>query len=376
MWFSTFVIKNLMRRPIRSVLTVMAIAIAIGSVVALVGIATGFEQTFLQIYETNKVDIIVVRAHAQQRLNSALDEVLGDKIQEIAGVRQVLPGLADMISFQQAGLLQVLVQGWVPETAVFDHLTIPSGRALKKDDGKAAMLGTILAQNLGVSVGQTVELIEGEHFTVVGIYEAHNVFEDGALIIPLKQLQRIMDRPNQVTGFSVILERQGDAALTQEVRRHIETLGSGIAALSTRDHIKGITEIQLAKGMAWLTSAIALFIGFFGMMNTMLMSVMERTREIGILRAVGWRISRVIAMVLLEAVFLSLVGAAAGTLAAFVLLRVLVHVPAVNGIIAGHIEPLLVLESVLLALLLGLVGSALPAYRATRMLPTEALRYE
>jgi putative ABC transport system permease protein len=185
-----------------------------------------------------------------------------------------------------------------------------------------------------------------------------------------------MARPGQVTGISVILTEPGSAALREEVRRRIEALAPGLKAYSVRELADSVTEIQLAKGMAWLTSTIALLIGSFGMMNTMLMSVHERTREIGILRAVGWRVERVIRMVLLEAVLLSMIGAFCGCVAAVVLLKVLTRVPAVSGFIDGHIDPLLLGYGFLIAIGVGLLGGIIPARRATRMMPTEALRHE
>jgi putative ABC transport system permease protein len=111
-------------------------------------------------------------------------------------------------------------------------------------------------------------------------------------------------------------------------------------------------------------------------MNTMVMSVHERTREIGILRAVGWRVRRVIRMVLLEAVFLSLLGAACGTLGAWAILRLLTRVPAVNGVIDGRIEPILIFYGFAIAIGVGLLGGLIPAQRAAKMMPTEALRHE
>jgi putative ABC transport system permease protein len=128
--------------------------------------------------------------------------------------------------------------------------------------------------------------------------------------------------------------------------------------------------------MAWLTSSIALFIGFFGMVNTMVMSVNERMHEIGILRALGWRVLRIVRMVILESVFLSTLGALAGIAGAIVLVRLLTRSPAVNGLIEGKVQPGLLGYGLLIAIGLGLLGSVLPAMRAAQMLPTEALRHE
>ncbi len=151
-----------------------------------------------------------------------------------------------------------------------------------------------------------------------------------------------------------------DPAAIADTRMRIERIAPGLHAMSTRDHVNSLTEIQLAKGMAWLTSAIALLIGTFGMMNTMVMSIHERTKEIGTLRAVGWRKGRVIRMILLEAFLLSVIGALAGTVGSLVLLRILTRVPVVNGLIDGRLDPLLILEGLLIAVAVGVVGGALP----------------
>jgi putative ABC transport system permease protein len=376
MWFITFIFKNITRRLLRSLLTIVAVAIAIGSVVALVGIADGFEHTFLGLYANAGVDMIVVRGSGARQMNSALDQDLGDRMKKVPGVKEVLAGLVDMVSFPEYGLYAVVLQGWEPETAVFNQITITKGRSLVRSDKRAILLGIRLAENMEKKVGDSVDVVEGEKYKVVGIYESHNVYMDGAVVMPLEELQTLMDRPRKITGFSIILDEPKDAEMVQRVKNDIEALAPALAARTTADHVKAITEIRLAKGMAWLTSVIALIIGLFGMMNTMLMSVHERTREIGILRAVGWRVSRVVRMIVMEAAVLSFLGAVCGIVGAIALVKLLTRIPAASGQIEGHIEPVIVVYALVAAVLLGLVGSILPAVRAARLMPTEALRYE
>src|SRR5262249_5390276 len=144
----------------------------------------------------------------------------------------------------------------------------------------------------------------------------------------------------------------------------------------TQKFVHGSLHIRMAHAMAWLTSVIALFIGAVSMLNTMIMSVLERVREIGILRAIGWRSSRVVRMVLGESLLLSLAGAAVGTVGAVLLTRWLTTLPTVNGLISGMVSPWVVAQGLLMALAVWLVGGTYPAWRAARMLPTEALRHE
>lgn len=379
MWFGTLILKNIVRRPLRSALTILAIALAIGSVVSLVGIANGFEGSFRKIYDRKGIDIFVLRSGTTQRLSSALPEALGDKIRKIDGVKEVIPGLLDIIALPGTDL-NVAVNGWIPESEVFSHLTLAEGRWLTLKDERAVMLGLVAARNLGKKVGDKLQIIQdGDEYEVVGIHDANNVLENGAVVLPLKELQKIMDRKGQVTAYSIILDadaKKADPDLVPKVREYVEKLDRNVSALSTKDHLAKLTELQLIKGMAWLTSAIAMLIGLFGVMNTMVMAVNERTREIGILRAVGWRPGRVMRLVLLEAVVLSLVGAVLGMVGAVVLVRVLTKLPMASNVIDGNIGGIFFVYGFAMALVVGLIGGILPARRAAKMLPTVALRQE
>jgi len=226
-------------------------------------------------------------------------------------------------------------------------------------------------------VGDSIEITEGKFFKVVGIYDSSHVYESGALVLPLLELQDIMDRKGYVTGISVSFAEKLDEAGLKRMCKEIEAVKPGnLSARPAGDFVKNMFELRLAKGMAWVTSVIALLIGLFGMMNTMVMSVSERTREIGILRAVGWRKWRVVKMILLESVVLSIFGAVTGIIGAVVLIKILAQLPTVNSFVEGTVSPVLMVYGQLLAIGVGLLGGAIPAMRAARMLPTAALRYE
>ena len=135
-------------------------------------------------------------------------------------------------------------------------------------------------------------------------------------------------------------------------------------------------QLKAANAMAWLTSAIALVMGTVFMLNTMVMSVFERTREIGILRAIGWRPWRVMRMILMESVLLSLSGGIVGTIVAIGLTWFLSTLPVVNGAVRGDISIAVISQGFAIALLVGLIGAAYPAYRGARLMPTEAIRHE
>jgi len=372
--FSSLIAKNVMHRPVRTVLTTVGLAVAISAVIILVGISWNFENSFLAIYNTKGIDLVVVRAGSSNQLSSSLDIHLGERLRKIEGVADIAPSLVDTVAFEDKNLVSVLVDGWVPGSILFRGIRLLEGRALQPDDKKATMLGRVLALTLDKKAGDSVN-IAGEPFQIVGVFESDSWFENGSLTMPLATLQTMMGRENQVTGF-LIQATSSDARSIDSLRKRIESTIAGVAATPARDHVMGDTQIRLSKAMAWTTAAVALVLGSVGMLNTMLMSIFERTREIGILRAVGWRRRRVLALVLGEALVIALIGTTLGALLAVLGLRILTLAPTARGFINPNLPPEVLIIAVLMGVGLSLLGGLYPAARAAALEPTEALRYE
>ncbi len=386
MYFLTFVLKNLFRRKVRSLLTVVGAAVAIGAVVALVGLSNGFEESFASVFQARGVDLLVAVKGQAFQYTGGIDESVGERIRRVPGVHAVGPTLIDLISIQDplrdVNLISVPIMGWTPDSFAFAHLKVTDGRRLEADDHNAAMLGIELARNLKQGVGDKLD-VEGTEFTIVGIYQVFNRVEDNAAVVPLRDLQKAARVEGKVTGFQIVLDEAADKAeLAERVKKDIEALRDdegrslNLAASSIKDHISGMLQTRLAHAMAWMTSAIALIIGTVGVLNTMVMSVFERTREIGILRAIGWRRARIVAMILLESVVLSLAGAVLGGIGARVVTGALSQFPAVSQYIRPDLSLVVYAQGFAVALLVGLIGGVYPAIRAALLLPTEALRHE
>ncbi len=374
MRFTTLIAKNILNRPVRTGLTAFGLSIAISAVIILVGISWNFERAFMAIYQSKKIDLIVVHAGSSNQLSSSLDVGLANRLETIEGVADVAPTLVDTVAFEEQNLASVLVNGWVPESLLFRGIRVLDGRALKPDDDKAAMLGRVLALNLSKKVGDTID-VSGEKFQVVGIFESESLFESGALVIPIKTLQKMMGREGQATGF-VITAKESDREFLDGLRKRIEAAIPNVAATPARDYVIGDTQMRLAKVMSWTTAAVALILGAVGMLNTMLMSIFERTREIGILRAVGWRRRRVLALVLGEALLIAMCGTLLGGLMAVAGLRAVTLYPSARGFINPNVPPEVLVLALFMGIGLSLLGGLYPAARAAALDPTEALRYE
>jgi putative ABC transport system permease protein len=373
MRFFSFVRKNLFRRRVRTLLTVVGLGVAVAAVVSLVGISQGFERSYLKLYAKSQTDLVVQQAAGTQQLTATLDESLGKRIAEVPGVKSVIGGLVDVVSFEQFDLFFVIVNGWDPKTPLFGTIDITEGRKFAAEDKSVVMLGKILAANLGKKAGDTVEMY-GQDFNVIGIYESESVYENGAAVMPLPQMQRLMDRPGKVTGFVVQVDDPTDVARVRAVAARIEELQSGLSAQPVSDFVKNVSQIRITRAMAWLTSTISLVLGAIGVLNTMVMSVFERTREIGTLRAIGWKKLRVMRMILSESLLLSLLGGAVGALGAIIMLRVLSRMPLTSGLIEGDVGLPVILQGFAIAAVVGLLGAAYPAYWGANLSPVEAMR--
>lgn len=377
MRFHTFVLKNVVRRRIRSTLTVIGMAVAVGAVVALVGISNSSIRSFMSIYTNQKIAIIVQQRGAKQRLTSTLSDKLGEQIARIPGVKQVHTGLVDYTSLEDLGISALLVQGWVPDSAAMRALNVqPGGHWLTAADRRGVLLGEDLARSLEKKVGDKIPLFDDGQYTVIGIVKSSIPYESSSMWVSLAALQKFMGREGQVTGYSVVVDQPDDAAEVEKIRAAIAALGSNVEAKTAEDSVTSTTEIRFIRATSWITSAIAILIGAIGILNTMIVSVYERTHEIGILRAIGWRRSRIVRMIMIESVLLSLVGGIVGTLSAVVVTPLLGRHPAVAGLIDAHIGAPAIVLGIVMALFVGLLGAAYPAYRGAQMLPTEALRHE
>jgi putative ABC transport system permease protein len=373
MHFLTIACKNLIRRPSRSLLTVLGLTIAVTAVVSLVGVAESLESSFLSLYTQRGADLVVQRRGGAVQLSKGLPLSLGDRICALPQTREVIAGLMDMVAFEDHDLFMVIVNGWEPDCPVLDRVKIVAGRRLQAGDKQSVMLGRILAANLGKRPGDTVE-IYAQPFAVVGVFESFSVYENGAAFLLLAELQQQMDRPGQVTGFVVQASPRGDPRTVKELRHKIEALDPEIAATPCAEFVSSLNQMKITRTMSWVTSAIAGIIGVIGVLNTMFMSVFERRGEIGALRAMGWRKSRVMALIFSEALMLATTGALAGTLSGVAIILFLSHWHVTSGLVQGDISLKAIAEGIAMAAFMALAGAAYPAFRSASAPPVESLR--
>ncbi len=371
--FTGFAWKNLWRRRLRTPLTLCGIGLAVGAFVALVGFSRSFEHEWLRLYSSSGTDIAVVD---KTFLNTSVSESVGDRLRAVPVVAQAEPMIFNLIDLTPE--VNALVFGWKADSYEFNSLTFLSGHRFQ-DGMPQVILGDLLAGNLNKKVGETIDM-QSATFTVIGIFHGGTALEAGAVIMPLDQLQQLSSLQGKVSGFHVRLrsapEGESPDHYLKRAQAEIEAALPGLNAQLASERASNNQFVELSHAVAWGTSCIALMMGILGIANTMAMSVFERTSEIGILRALGWKRGRILLLIQTEASILGLGGGIIGIGVGWGALRLLATQPQTAGIVSASFPVLLLAEALGIAVLAGLAAGAIPAWRAAHLSPVEALRHD
>jgi ABC-type lipoprotein release transport system permease subunit len=269
---------------------------------------------------------------------------------------------------------------------------VVSGEFLTPDDREGILIGKPLAEKLGLSVGDQVNLsintangdVDEQLFTVRGIYTTETFgFDSATVFLPLSKAQAIAQAENHASTILVLLE---DTAQTDAVVAALQ--GSAYEVLTWQDMNKMIVEFEsMAGGYMVMFYLILLAIVATVVVNTLIMSVFERTREIGILSAIGMRGSRILSLFLAESSLIAFGGIVMGMIIGGVVVGILTQTGFYIGqfgmsgiLITDTIYPKLTLDDAIglstLTLIVTLLAGLYPALLAARMEPVDALRAE
>jgi len=367
------VFKNLFRRKGRTVLTLVGIGIGVAAIVALSAVAKGLKVGFTALTRGSQADLVLSQAGGLSALVSSLDEAVADEV-------RVLPEVADVDGMFYTNALfdnrdYLIIFGYDPQGFAIEHFRIREGQSLadaRGVHGKPIILGRQAAQSLELRVGDTIR-ITGSAFRVVGIYETGVGFEDAAAVVPLQEAQALALQPHRVSMLYIKLKDPGKAdQLQARIERHFPDLAvSTSAGFANQEQL-----LEMLDGIAMAVAGLAVVIGGIGMTNTLFMSVFERTREIGVLRSLGWRRRQVIGMILGEAIILALLGGVVGSVLGVLALVAITESGSMLGVFGSQLTLDVFARALITVIVLGLVGGAYPAWWASRLQPVEALQYE
>ncbi|MBI5289723.1 MAG: ABC transporter permease [Chloroflexi bacterium] len=371
MSFTALIFKNLLRQRIRTSLTVVGIGLGIATVVALGSVVGGMKQTAGQILTAYGSDFIVAEKGASDLSFSNVAEADQATLAEYPGVAGTL-GILLRLS-KVGGNPYFVTVGMTAVDVEAAGIDLREGTLYSSGARDEILLGTHASNDLDAGVGDSV-VIDDQTFHVVGLFKSSNLWQDSGAIAPLATVQELANKAGVVTFVYVRVAEGADPEAVAAGIRDDFALLTTVANVSEYSRVDQGIEIMDALNLA--VQALAVGIGAIGVMNTMVMSVYERTREIGILRAVGWSDNRVLRMIVGESLILCAIAAVVGALAGVAASRAVLLIPAVQSLLTPTYTSDIFVRGLVVALAVALVGAAYPAVRAIRLVPMEALRHE
>ncbi len=384
------IIRNLLRRKLRTVLTIGGIVIGVFALTVMGAMSEKLTQLVKggeRYYETK---VLVVDGQSSAFFGGAPMTI--DKkaeIEKVEGVKYVSPDVSMLlddetgVSFGSPPMIVSNDPGSVEYEAF--EINAAKGRLLTADDRGKVVLGADLVENLNTDVGQTIKLRDRD-FEVVGIMEKTLTAPDSSALVPLLDAQELVHEtlpdafkanitPDKiVSDFAVYLD---DIAQGEEIATRIQEQVEGVKAYGPSFFKKQIGQSMAIFNLIILSGAlIAIIVGGFSIMNTLTFSVIERTREIGIKKAVGARASRILREFLLEAAAIGVVGGMIGIGLGVLMTLALNAGSRQSGLVLFLITPSLVIQVFLFSVAISVVAGFFPSRRASKLNPVEALRYE
>jgi putative ABC transport system permease protein len=364
--------KNLFRNKIRSLMTVLGVAVGVSIFVSLTSISNGFKSQLQDIVRGYSIDIVVLSKEAATPFGSRISSLEYDTLLKVEGIRSISAVI--MGPTKSAWNPYFLLIGISSFESFATKLGIVEGRVFTAGK-KEALIGDAVAKRFGLHANDQIALAGEDAFTITGIYMSGGRTFDGGAIVDLRDARRILKRDDSINMAFI---QVAGGRNPKEVAERINTRFQGLSAIRGGEFVGEIRLIKVIEASALTISIISFLACCFIVVNTLMMAVTERTKEFGVLMAIGWGRFMIAKTILFEAILICLAGGILGNLIGIAQLWLFNYINP-EGIgwwvsLSGNVN--IFLQSLGLSALLGLVSSLYPALLTSKLLPAEALRYE
>lgn len=363
-------LRNLLRAPLRTAMTVLGIAAGVALFVAVSAITADLRQQIAGAIDAYHFDVVVYERRAASPFSSriAIEQMRLLQAEHGAALAPMTVG-----TLNEKWNPYALVIGVEPAFARRLALVAGSPIGAPADE---ALLGELGAQRLGLQPGAQVTLGE-RSYRVSGIFRTGSRMFDGGVMVGVEQAQQLFAPRGGEPFYTLGLLRTGDRAQTAELIARVQSRHPDLRAIPATEFAGALRLFRVVDAFVGTIAVVALVGTVLVVTNTLLMAVAERTREIGILMAVGWTPVLVLRMLLAESLSLCVAGAAVGNLLALGLLHLLNGMENVGfGWIPVRLSPALMATSLALTVGIAVLALAWPAGVVWRMQPLNALRHE
>jgi putative ABC transport system permease protein len=380
-----FILRNMWRRKGRTLLTIIGIVVGIFAFTVLSGLSARLNQQLggAKKFYTNHITVVPTGGNLFGAEGKYLPLSKVAEINAVPGVKGAIASIGLPLDAQSGagfGAPELIVGTELsdggPELLAFTALQ--SGRLLQDGDSRKVLLGLNLANKFNAGPGDTVQL-RGVDFQVVGIYKATLTAPDSLAFVSYQDGLDLFRAANpyfqvaDIAGTIDVLPQPGVGS--DQLAATIQNQVADIKAISPNEAVKQISQFSLIFNAILIgISLVALLVGSLSIINTMIMSVSERTREIGLKKAIGAETRSVLGEYLLESALIGVLGGLIGMGLGVTLIAVLNTVIKTNGASVFAISRSVVLTPVIFATFLGTLAGIFPALRAARLKPVEALK--
>jgi len=363
---------NVAVKPVRLAAASLAVAIGVMAVVTFSVVNHSLTESELAIMQTGRADFTIAQKGVSDLVNSNIDQATERRIAaapEIAAATGVLIGTtklnADNPLFLEIGI--------DPSQLGDFGVTVVAGGPFAANATNQVMLGWRAANNLGKHVADQLT-IDSTAYQVVGIYSTGQALGDTGAMFPLGPFQAVQRQSGELTlVFIQVKAGTNIPALRAKIEHDNPQL---VTVQTTADFGRADRSLALINAADTGGTILAILIGAVIVMTTMTMTFIERTREFGVLSAIGWSRRRVMGMVISEALCIGLIGAAGGVAFSFIATQIIGQLPGLIGILHPVYSAAAFWRALYTAGAMSLLGGLYPAIRAARLSPLEALRHE
>jgi len=363
-------LRNLMRRPARTLLLMLSIALAIATALALLSLSDSIEHSTDESARERGADFTVTQKAGSDFFSGFVDMALGPKIKAVPGVGGVA---GELVMFAPVdGENTFITIGMAEDSYFWPAMPLVEGRRPEPGERFVAVLGQNLAASLDKRTGDEITLFE-QPMKVIGITAYQAAVNRSSLFTRLDDLQELAFRQGQVSLFHIQLDPSLSTDEIEAIKQAILALGP-VAIEPTDQLLSRDRNVKVLKAISATISVIALITAGLSVLNVLLMAVHERTRETGIMMAIGWSDRRIMTTIVVEGMIMGLLGSVIGIPLGFIACSFFDWLPTIGTYLSFSPSLDIVLISVVGAFLLAAIGSLYPAWRAVSNTPAEALR--
>ncbi len=366
MSFTKLILKNPFRKKSRAILSITGIMIGIMVIILLGAITSGLTEE-MGVESKNTEFFIMNNTVENYGTPANMETSALDNLSSVKGINQTAKLIDGSIV---DGTNMISVEGMDADKLEFMGVTIINGTKYNENKDEV-IIGKLLADNENKTINDKLK-IKNKEYTITGIFETGNINNDKAAIISINKSRDLLNIDDDKIFLLQVSIKKGEDI--EKIKSEVENkTPEEIKALSDASELESVkTILTMVDGATFAISILAIIIGGLGVINTMLMSVTDRTKEIGLLKAIGWSKKRIVFMIVSESIILTTTSFILGSIFSIAILYALEYFK----IFDASYPPKIFIIAFIVAFIVGIIGGLVPAIRASRFEATEALRYE